>query len=166
MTVRQTIAVALERHILHRDPIATALMSGAVRWAEKKVDEDVDRLIELMHLDAFASETSEHRRVPGVASDDLREHSCHCANRQVASAHLGDQGPHAVAAAGRSMRNRGDGFAVEEQHQLARRRFRGPRWFCCRAHVSTSSAAHSSVSAGTGPWRRSSSASHSSTALR
>ena len=54
MTVRQTIAVALERHILHRDPIATALMSGAVRWAEKLVDAEVDRLIELMRLQAFA----------------------------------------------------------------------------------------------------------------
>jgi ABC-type branched-subunit amino acid transport system ATPase component/ABC-type branched-subunit amino acid transport system permease subunit len=54
MTVRQTIAVALERHILHRDPIATALMSGAVRWAEKIVEADVDRLIELMRLTAFA----------------------------------------------------------------------------------------------------------------
>jgi branched-chain amino acid transport system ATP-binding protein len=54
MTVRQTIAVALERHILHRDPIATALMSGAVRWAEKLVEEQVDRLIELMSLNAFA----------------------------------------------------------------------------------------------------------------
>ena len=54
MTVRQTIAVALERHILHRDPIATALMSGAVRWAEKLVEAEVDRLIELMRLQAFA----------------------------------------------------------------------------------------------------------------
>jgi ABC-type branched-subunit amino acid transport system ATPase component/branched-subunit amino acid ABC-type transport system permease component len=54
MTVRQTIAVALERHILHRDPIATALMSGAVRHAERLVEADVDRLIELMHLEAFA----------------------------------------------------------------------------------------------------------------
>ena len=54
MTVRQTIAVALERHILHRDPIATALMSGAVRWAERIVDAEVDRLIELMRLQAFA----------------------------------------------------------------------------------------------------------------
>jgi ABC-type branched-subunit amino acid transport system ATPase component/branched-subunit amino acid ABC-type transport system permease component len=54
MTVRQTIAVALERHILHRDPIATALMSGAVRHAEKLVEVEVDRLIELMRLQAFA----------------------------------------------------------------------------------------------------------------
>jgi branched-chain amino acid transport system ATP-binding protein len=54
MTVRQTIAVALERHILHRDPIATALMSGAVRHAERLVDAEVDRLVELMALQAFA----------------------------------------------------------------------------------------------------------------
>jgi branched-chain amino acid transport system ATP-binding protein len=54
MTVRQTIAVALERHILHRDPIATALMSGAVRYAERLVEAEVDRLIELMRLQAFA----------------------------------------------------------------------------------------------------------------
>jgi len=54
MTVRQTIAVALERHILTRDPIAAALMSPATRASERLVDEEVDRLIELMHLNAFA----------------------------------------------------------------------------------------------------------------
>ena len=54
MTVRQTIAVALERHVAVRDPIAAALMSPAVRIAERKVDTEVDRLVELMHLQAFA----------------------------------------------------------------------------------------------------------------
>jgi branched-chain amino acid transport system ATP-binding protein len=54
MTVRQTIAVALERHVAVRDPIAAALMSPAVRIAERQVAEEVDRLIELMRLGAFA----------------------------------------------------------------------------------------------------------------
>jgi branched-chain amino acid transport system ATP-binding protein len=54
MTVRQTIATALERHVLVRDPIAAALLSPAVRHAERLVDEEVDRLIELMRLEAFA----------------------------------------------------------------------------------------------------------------
>ena len=54
MTVRQTIAVALERHVAVRDPIAAALMSPAVRIAERQVDAEVDRLIELMQLQAFA----------------------------------------------------------------------------------------------------------------
>jgi branched-chain amino acid transport system ATP-binding protein len=54
MTVRETIAVALERHVAVRDPIAAALMSPAVRIAERQVSEEVDRLIELMHLQAFA----------------------------------------------------------------------------------------------------------------
>ncbi|HZQ83843.1 MAG TPA: ATP-binding cassette domain-containing protein, partial [Acidimicrobiales bacterium] len=54
MTVRETIAVALERHVGVRDPIAAALMSPSVRIAEKRVAEEVDRLIELMHLQAFA----------------------------------------------------------------------------------------------------------------
>jgi ABC-type branched-subunit amino acid transport system ATPase component len=54
MTVRETIAVALERHVGVRDPIAAALMSPSVRLAERRVNEEVDRLIELMHLQAFA----------------------------------------------------------------------------------------------------------------
>ena len=37
MTVRQTIAVARERHIRTRDPIAAALLSPATRMAERAV---------------------------------------------------------------------------------------------------------------------------------
>jgi branched-chain amino acid transport system ATP-binding protein len=54
MTVRQTIAVALERHLEIRDPIAAALMSPAVRIAEKALAAEVDDLIDVMHLGAFA----------------------------------------------------------------------------------------------------------------
>jgi branched-chain amino acid transport system ATP-binding protein len=54
MTVRQTIATALERHVAVRDPIAAALLSPAVRAAEKQVDDEVERLVELMRLEAFA----------------------------------------------------------------------------------------------------------------
>jgi ABC-type branched-subunit amino acid transport system ATPase component/ABC-type branched-subunit amino acid transport system permease subunit len=54
MTVRQAIAVARERHIRTRDPIAAALMSPATRTAEREVRADVDQLIELMRIQAFA----------------------------------------------------------------------------------------------------------------
>src|SRR6185295_4748097 len=54
MTVRQTIAVERERHIRTRDPIAAALLSPATRASEREVAADVDDLIELMRLQAFA----------------------------------------------------------------------------------------------------------------
>ncbi len=54
MTVRQTIATALERHVKVRDPVAAFLMSPAVRLSEKHVEEEADRLIELLNLEAFA----------------------------------------------------------------------------------------------------------------
>ncbi len=54
MTVRQTIATALERHIEVRDPLAALLLSPAVAASEKVVDEEVTRLIDLMRLGAYA----------------------------------------------------------------------------------------------------------------
>jgi branched-chain amino acid transport system ATP-binding protein len=54
MTVRQTIAVALERHLSIRDPFAAAVVSPAVRIAERELGLEVDDLIEVMHLQAFA----------------------------------------------------------------------------------------------------------------
>ncbi len=54
MTVRETIAVGLERHIPSRDALAAAVGSPATRASEKVVRAEVDRLIELMHLEAFA----------------------------------------------------------------------------------------------------------------
>jgi ABC-type branched-subunit amino acid transport system ATPase component/branched-subunit amino acid ABC-type transport system permease component len=54
MTVRQAIATALDRHVQVRDPIAAFVISPAVRMSERSVREDVDRLIELLHLNAFA----------------------------------------------------------------------------------------------------------------
>lgn len=54
MTVRETIAVALERHVPVRDPLAAALMSPAVKVSERQVDKEVERLIDLVHLDAYA----------------------------------------------------------------------------------------------------------------
>jgi ABC-type branched-subunit amino acid transport system ATPase component/branched-subunit amino acid ABC-type transport system permease component len=54
MTVRQTIATALERHVGVRDPIAAFVLSPAVTFAERAVNEEVDRLIELLSLQAFA----------------------------------------------------------------------------------------------------------------
>jgi branched-chain amino acid transport system ATP-binding protein len=54
MTVRQTIATAMERHLEIRDPFAAAVPSPAVRIAERGLDAEVEDLIELMHLGAFA----------------------------------------------------------------------------------------------------------------
>ena len=54
MTVRQTIATALERHVEVRDPLAALLLSPAVAASEKTVDEEVTRLIDLMRLGAYA----------------------------------------------------------------------------------------------------------------
>jgi ABC-type branched-subunit amino acid transport system ATPase component/ABC-type branched-subunit amino acid transport system permease subunit len=54
MTVRQTISVAMERHLEVRDPFAAAVVSPAVRIAERRLGLEVDDLIELMHLQAFA----------------------------------------------------------------------------------------------------------------
>ncbi|MEX2293638.1 MAG: ATP-binding cassette domain-containing protein [Acidimicrobiales bacterium] len=54
MTVRQTIATALERHIEVRDPFAALLLSPAVAASERLVDDEVVRLIDLMRLGAYA----------------------------------------------------------------------------------------------------------------
>ena len=72
MTVREAIAVALERHVPTRDPIAAAVMSPATRMSERKVRGEVDRLIELMHLTAFADKfvgelSTGSRRVVDIA---------------------------------------------------------------------------------------------------
>jgi ABC-type branched-subunit amino acid transport system ATPase component/MFS family permease len=54
LTVTENIAVALERHLEMRDPIAAALNLPAVADAERRVRERVDELVELMNLKAFA----------------------------------------------------------------------------------------------------------------
>ncbi len=54
MTVRQTIATACERHVTVRDPIAAFVLSPAVKVSERLIAEEVDGLIELMRLEAYA----------------------------------------------------------------------------------------------------------------
>jgi len=54
MTVRQAIATALERHIDVADPIAAFVMSAAVRASERKTAAEVDQLIDVLNLHAFA----------------------------------------------------------------------------------------------------------------
>jgi branched-chain amino acid transport system ATP-binding protein len=54
MTVRDTIATAYERHVSVPDPLAAFLLSPAVKVSEREVDAEVDRLIELMRLEAYA----------------------------------------------------------------------------------------------------------------
>jgi len=54
MTVRQTISTALERHVRVRDPIAPLLLSPAVAASERAVAAEVDELIDLMNLGAYA----------------------------------------------------------------------------------------------------------------
>jgi branched-chain amino acid transport system ATP-binding protein len=54
MTVRQTIATALERHVPVRDAMSALVLSPAVTQSEKWIDEHVTRLIDLMRLGAYA----------------------------------------------------------------------------------------------------------------
>jgi branched-chain amino acid transport system ATP-binding protein len=54
LTVRDTIALALERHVEVRDPVAAALSLPVVADSEEKVRARVDELIEMMGVGAFA----------------------------------------------------------------------------------------------------------------
>ncbi len=53
LTVAETIATALERHIEGDDALATALFAYSAKQAERVVAERVDELIDLMGLNAF-----------------------------------------------------------------------------------------------------------------
>jgi branched-chain amino acid transport system ATP-binding protein len=80
MTVRQTIATALERHLDIRDPFAAAVLSPAVRIAERELGYQVDDLIDLMHLGAFADKfvgelSTGTRRVVDIACSLAHEPS-------------------------------------------------------------------------------------------
>jgi len=54
MTVRQTIATALERHVPVKDAMSALVLSPAITQSEKWIDEQVTRLIDLMRLGAYA----------------------------------------------------------------------------------------------------------------
>jgi branched-chain amino acid transport system ATP-binding protein len=54
MTVRDTISTAYERHVSVPDPLAAFVLSPAVKVSEREVAEQVDMLIELMRLEAYA----------------------------------------------------------------------------------------------------------------
>jgi branched-chain amino acid transport system ATP-binding protein len=56
LTVRETIATALERKAV-RNPLLTAIWAPPVRAAERRIDRQVDRLIDLLGLDAYADAT-------------------------------------------------------------------------------------------------------------
>jgi len=53
LTVSETLAVSLERHMRAHDAVSTAIGAPWVRRAEKRVSKRVDELIELMGLGAF-----------------------------------------------------------------------------------------------------------------
>jgi branched-chain amino acid transport system ATP-binding protein len=53
LTVAESLAVALERHMRAHDAVSTALGAPWVRRAEKRVAQRVDELVELMGLGAF-----------------------------------------------------------------------------------------------------------------
>jgi branched-chain amino acid transport system ATP-binding protein len=53
LTVRETIAIALERHLEMTNPIAAAIYSPAQRAEEFAIQHRVEELIELLGLDAF-----------------------------------------------------------------------------------------------------------------
>ncbi len=54
LTVRETIAISLERHIRTKDPLAAALGSPASRSSEREVAAQVEELLTQMNLHAFA----------------------------------------------------------------------------------------------------------------
>jgi branched-chain amino acid transport system ATP-binding protein len=54
MTVRETLAVALERHAEVRDPMACILGLGAAVQSEREIAERVDELLDLLNLNAYA----------------------------------------------------------------------------------------------------------------
>jgi ABC-type branched-subunit amino acid transport system ATPase component/predicted MFS family arabinose efflux permease len=54
LTVTKTIALALERKVQVRDPLAAALKLPVVAESEARIAERVDELIQLMRLEAFA----------------------------------------------------------------------------------------------------------------
>ena len=54
LTVRENVAIALERQVAVRDPLAAALNLPVVADAERVVSEKVEELIELMGLEAFS----------------------------------------------------------------------------------------------------------------
>ena len=73
LTVAESLAVALERHMRAHDAVSTAVGAPWVRRAEKRVAQRVDELIELMGLgafrDKFVSELSTgSRRIVDLAS--------------------------------------------------------------------------------------------------
>lgn len=53
LTVHQTVAVALDRRLEVRDPLAAALNLPAVLEAERRLGDEADELIEVMRLHAF-----------------------------------------------------------------------------------------------------------------
>ena len=54
MTVRENIAVALERHLEARNPILAAVWAPQVRTTERRVRRRVDTLVQLLGLGAYA----------------------------------------------------------------------------------------------------------------
>lgn len=55
LTVRETIAVAMERHIRVREPIASVLALPAALRSEAEIQYEVDHLIESLNLQRFAN---------------------------------------------------------------------------------------------------------------
>ena len=55
LTVAETLAVALERHVPLQATLPAFVVSPAVKVSEAKVADRVEELIELMHLEAFAN---------------------------------------------------------------------------------------------------------------
>ncbi|HUR50408.1 MAG TPA: MFS transporter [Acidimicrobiales bacterium] len=56
LTVRENIATSLERKAV-RNPLLAAVWAPPVRTAERRIDRQVDRLIDLLGLDAYADAT-------------------------------------------------------------------------------------------------------------
>ncbi len=113
--------------------------------AEQLASPDADDGIDWPHLHPLAPQASEDCRIGRSAPHHLGQDRGHSCDRQLASTHLDHKGADPVPPFRRALAERRQRFAVEKQHQPALRRVR------FESHSSTSRAAHSSVSDGTGP---------------
>ena len=109
-----------------------------------------DAGVNRMHLDALPPHASEDRGVRSTATYHLGKDYRDNADGQISPAHLDHEGSNPVAPASRSVRDRRHSLAIQKEHQPARR-VAPPGCVRSDSQRSTSRAAQSNVSGGTGP---------------
>ena len=144
----------------HEKRVDRQLGSGA-RSFEELPRTNPRRTADVVKLHTFAPQDGEHRSVGRPPPQDLGEHGCRGADRSVQVPHPLHQCTDPVPPSDRTVRDRRERLAVEQQHQLAR-----AASSTVDTQLVTTPSAHARSSAGTGPYARSISCSHSSSAAR